>query len=90
MSYLCVLYVNDIYVGPWQEMIKESGTQYPWKNPSVSVLGYAVRFLKYNSSLSPLQAEAPTTPDRISDVGIVEMSWEDHLTEVCYKFLIAL
>ncbi|KAM3683854.1 hypothetical protein ACJW31_12G180600 [Castanea mollissima] len=63
------------------EMIKESGTQYPRKNPSVSVLGYAVRFLKYNSSLGPLQAEAPTTPDRISDVGIVEMSWEDHLTE---------
>ncbi|KAM4070608.1 hypothetical protein ACB094_12G178000 [Castanea mollissima] len=63
------------------EMIKESGTQYPRKNSSVSVLAYAVRFLKYNSSLGPLQAEAPTTPDRISDVGIVEMSWEDHLTE---------
>jgi hypothetical protein len=70
-------------------MSKELGTEDPRKNPAVAVLGYAVRFLKYNSSLGPLQAEAPTTPDRISDIGIVGMSWEDHLTEVCSKFLIA-
>uniref|UniRef100_A0A2N9I759 Myb-like domain-containing protein n=1 Tax=Fagus sylvatica TaxID=28930 RepID=A0A2N9I759_FAGSY len=63
------------------EMSKELGTEDPRKNPAVAVLGYAVRFLKYNSSLGPLQAEAPTTPDRISDIGIVGMSWEDHLTE---------
>jgi hypothetical protein len=78
----CVLYVIDIYFGPGQERSQELGTQYPQKNPATAVLGYAVRFLKYNSSVGPLQAEAPSTPDRISDLGTVEMSWEDHLTEV--------
>lgn len=64
------------------ERSQELGTQYPRKNPAIAVLGYAVRFLKYNSSVGPsLQAEAPSTPDRISDLGTVEMSWEDHLTE---------
>ncbi|XP_059431988.1 chromatin modification-related protein EAF1 B-like isoform X2 [Corylus avellana] len=63
------------------ERSQELGTQYPRKNPATAVLGYAVRFLKYNSSVGPLQAEAPSTPDRISDLGTVEMSWEDHLTE---------
>lgn len=42
-----------------------------------------MRFLKYNRSLGrSLQEEAPATPDKISDLGILEMSWEDHLTEV--------
>lgn len=83
LSYLGMLYVIDIYFGPGQERSQELGTQYPRKNPAIAVLGYAVRFLKYNSSVGPsLQAEAPSTPDRISDLGTVEMSWEDHLTEV--------
>ncbi|KAL7205220.1 hypothetical protein ACSBR2_018201 [Camellia fascicularis] len=47
-----------------------------------AVQGYAVRFLKNNTSLVPLGlAEAPATPDRVSDLGIQEMSWKDHLTE---------
>lgn len=59
------------------------GTQYPRQNTPIAVMGYATRFLKYNSSLgSSLQVLAPTTPDRISDMGIVEISWEDHLTDV--------
>ncbi|XP_028092851.1 chromatin modification-related protein EAF1 A-like isoform X3 [Camellia sinensis] len=45
-----------------------------------AVQGYAVRFLKNNTSLVPLGlAEAPATPDRVSDLGI--LSWKDHLTE---------
>ncbi|KAM5563088.1 hypothetical protein ABKV19_018000 [Rosa sericea] len=52
------------------------------KHFSLSMQRYAVRFLKYNNSLGPqLQAQAPATPDRLSDLGITEMSWEDHLTE---------
>lgn len=82
LVWVCVLCVIDIYFGPGQERSQELGTQYPRKNPATAVLGYAVRFLKYNSSVGPLQAEAPSTPDRISDLGTVEMSWEDHLTEV--------
>ncbi|XP_042975984.1 chromatin modification-related protein EAF1 B-like isoform X1 [Carya illinoinensis] len=68
---------------------KEMGTQYPRQNTPIAVMGYATRFLKYNSSLgSSLQVLAPTTPDRISDMGIVEISWEDHLTDECLFYSI--
>ncbi|PON70810.1 Octamer-binding transcription factor [Parasponia andersonii] len=61
---------------------KKGMIQYPRKDVAHSVQGYAVRFLKYNSTCGlPLKAEAPATPDRISDLGIQDMSWEDHLTE---------
>ncbi|GFZ13465.1 helicase/SANT-associated, DNA binding protein [Actinidia rufa] len=65
-----------------QEKSKEPELQCPGKDFSHSVQGYAVRFLKYNTSLVPLGlAEAPATPDRTSDFGTLEMSWEDHFTE---------
>lgn len=68
--------------------MKELEVQYPKKDVSLTVQGYAVRFLKSNSSLGlHLKAEAPATPDRVSDLGIQEMSWEDHLTEVCLTFI---
>ncbi|KAL5794794.1 hypothetical protein ACOSP7_003388 [Xanthoceras sorbifolium] len=52
------------------------------KNAALGVRGYAVRFLKYSSfPVPPVQAEAPATPDRTSDSGIMEVSWDDHLTE---------
>ena len=56
---------------------------------------YALRFLKDSRSQGiSSQAEAPTTPDKISDSGIVGMSWDDHLTEVWtelpYPYLISL
>ncbi|KAJ7950438.1 chromatin modification-related protein EAF1 B-like [Quillaja saponaria] len=52
------------------------------KGAPLAVHGYAQRFLKYNSSLGRLsQAEAPTTPDRVSDSGTMDMAWEDRLTE---------
>jgi hypothetical protein len=63
---------------------KELEKQNPAKNTAHSIHGYAVRFLKYNGSPFPsFQAEAPATPDRIADLGIVDTSWDDRLTEVC-------
>lgn len=82
-TFVGVLVVDIYFCGHGQETSKEMGTQYPRKNTPIAVLGYAMRFLKYNSSLGPsLQVLAPTTPDRISDMGIVEISREDHRTEV--------
>ena len=48
---------------------------------------YGKRFLEYNNS-SKCQynlAQAPVTPDRISDLGITDISWEDNLTEVSHN-----
>ncbi|PSS14086.1 Chromatin modification-related protein EAF1 B like [Actinidia chinensis var. chinensis] len=65
-----------------EEKSKKPELQCPGKDFSSAVQGYAVRFLKYNTSLVPLGlAEAPATPDRTSDFGTLEMSWEDHFTE---------
>ncbi|XP_019460850.1 PREDICTED: chromatin modification-related protein EAF1 B-like isoform X1 [Lupinus angustifolius] len=56
--------------------------QNPRKNTTLEVHAYALRFLKDSRSHGiPSQAEIPTTPDKISDSGIVDISWEDHLTE---------
>ncbi|KAK4482956.1 hypothetical protein RD792_010129 [Penstemon davidsonii] len=53
------------------------------KDGAVSVQAYAVRFLKYNNShIFHDQAVVPLTPDRISDSGILDLSWKDNLTEV--------
>ncbi|XP_002521085.2 chromatin modification-related protein EAF1 B isoform X1 [Ricinus communis] len=65
-----------------EETCKELETHNAGKNLARLIQGYAVRFLKCNNSAVPsLQAEAPATPDRIADSGIVGTSWEDHLTE---------
>ncbi|CAH1417891.1 unnamed protein product [Lactuca virosa] len=43
---------------------------------------YGMRFLEYNNSNAQYNsAQAPVTPDRISDLGITDVSWEDNLTE---------
>ncbi|CAI9107429.1 OLC1v1006779C1 [Oldenlandia corymbosa var. corymbosa] len=56
--------------------------QYSRKDGSFALREYAVRFLKHNTvDVLYTPAEAPKTPDRISDLGISGMSWEDHLTE---------
>lgn len=79
-----MLFVSDIYPGHLQDPAEELKTQCPGKDVALAVQGYAVGFLKYNSSLGiAVKVEAPATPDRISDLGIQDMSWEDHLTEVC-------
>ncbi|XP_038704899.1 chromatin modification-related protein EAF1 B-like isoform X2 [Tripterygium wilfordii] len=69
-----------------RELEKEAGkvleVQRSGENIAFPVQAYAVRFLKYISSPVPsIQAEAPATPDRISDLGTMDMSWDDHLTE---------
>ena len=48
------------------------------------IQAYAVRFLKYDCNISyqPVLANAPTTPDRINDIGMLEKYWEDELSEV--------
>lgn len=54
---------------------------------SKKVQDYAMRFLKLNKPRETSSlAEAPTTPDRISDSGTLGMPWEEHLTEVWTKF----
>ncbi|XP_057484162.1 chromatin modification-related protein EAF1 B-like isoform X2 [Actinidia eriantha] len=65
-----------------QETSKEVELHCPRNDFSRAVQEYAVRFLKYNNSLVPLHlAEVPATPDRISDLGIQEMYWENNFTE---------
>ncbi|KAL3649297.1 hypothetical protein CASFOL_005700 [Castilleja foliolosa] len=47
-----------------------------------TVQAYAVRFLKYNNcNIVYNQAEVPLTPDRVSDIGIIDSSWKANLTE---------
>ncbi|KAL6208948.1 hypothetical protein ACLB2K_019891 [Fragaria x ananassa] len=74
----CIINDNLIWS---KESNKEFELQWS-KNFSIPMQRYAARFLKYNNSLGPqLQAPAPATPERLFDLGITEMSWEDHLTE---------
>lgn len=64
-------------------MSKDLEEQRSGKNVALKVQDYALRYLKYSSSRETYsQAEAPTTPDRISDSGTLGMPWEEHLTEV--------
>ncbi|XP_057842837.2 chromatin modification-related protein EAF1 B isoform X2 [Cryptomeria japonica] len=43
---------------------------------------YAIRYLKYmKDSDNTVQAEAPSTPERLLDAGILEPSWEDQFPE---------
>lgn len=46
------------------------------------IYDYAVRFLEYNSRTNDFHVlpEAPPTPDRLNDFGILKVS--DHLSEV--------
>ncbi|CAL5388008.1 unnamed protein product [Camellia sinensis] len=65
-----------------EEISKELELECPGREFSHAVEGYAVRFLKYNTSFVPVGlAEAPATPDRISDFGILEMSQDNHVKE---------
>ncbi|KAL3616333.1 hypothetical protein CASFOL_039723 [Castilleja foliolosa] len=47
-----------------------------------SIQAYAVRFQRYNNcNIAYNQAEVPRTPDRVSDMEIIDPSWKDNLTE---------
>nr|KJB26102.1 hypothetical protein B456_004G226000 [Gossypium raimondii] len=64
------------------DMAAKECQQHTGKNNGFAIRAYALRYLKYNSSPVPsLLAEAPATPDRISDLGIMDISWDEHLTE---------
>lgn len=52
------------------------------KDDTLPLQAYAVRFLKHNNStVIDNRAEVPLTPDRVSDMGILDLSWKDNLTE---------
>ncbi|CAI0426598.1 unnamed protein product [Linum tenue] len=71
--------INENKPAAGKDSCKDFEQQSPRKN---DVKGYAVRFLKFNSFPVPaIQAEQPATPDLVSDAGVMEVSWDDHLTE---------
>ncbi|GJT09919.1 chromatin modification-related protein EAF1 B-like protein isoform X1 [Tanacetum coccineum] len=52
------------------------------KDHEVGIQRYAMKFVKHNSSEAEHNAtQAPVTHDSISDLGIMDHSWEDNLTE---------
>ncbi|KAK9057433.1 hypothetical protein SSX86_022268 [Deinandra increscens subsp. villosa] len=54
----------------------------PKKDTKLKLHQYGLRFLEYNSSHAQYSsAQAPMTPDRISDLATIGISWEDNLTE---------
>lgn len=65
-----------------QEPSKELELRHPKIRISTSLKAYAGRFLKCNGSLCPQHAEAPKTPDRVSDSWHLEMPPEEKLKEV--------
>ncbi|KAI5566030.1 hypothetical protein BDE02_14G159800 [Populus trichocarpa] len=80
-----IFYGNEFSVNKYGEIdkvaCKELEIQKPVKNIAHAIHGYALRFLKYNSSPVPSLQEVPATPDRIADLGMMDISWDDHLTE---------
>ncbi|KAG6386484.1 hypothetical protein SASPL_155387 [Salvia splendens] len=52
------------------------------RDDTLPVKAYAVRFLKHhNFNVINNQAEVSVTPDRVSDMEILDLSWDDKLTE---------
>ncbi|KAL8146814.1 chromatin modification-related protein EAF1 B-like isoform X2 [Apium graveolens] len=65
-----------------EEISKEQEFQKPGKDFGHAVQGYALRFLQYNSStVQYVQSEVAATPTIISNFGVLDISWKDHLTE---------
>ncbi|XP_020520493.1 chromatin modification-related protein EAF1 B isoform X1 [Amborella trichopoda] len=51
--------------------------------------GYALRFLQYhNSQDSSDGAEAPVTPEQVSDAGVLEISWEDQCSDETLFYMV--
>ncbi|KAE8681728.1 Helicase/SANT-associated, putative isoform 2 [Hibiscus syriacus] len=73
---------NDVTEDKNAELDMGMKKEHPGKANDLAIRAYALRFLKYSSSPVPRhQAEAPATPDRISDSGIIDIPWNEHLTE---------
>ncbi|CAA7398544.1 unnamed protein product [Spirodela intermedia] len=61
----------------------------PTQAAEVPILGYAIRFLGSNCvSERPVLAEAPVTPERICDSGVLGMPWEDQSSEESLFYVI--
>ncbi|XP_038877294.1 chromatin modification-related protein EAF1 B-like [Benincasa hispida] len=73
-----------------EEPSKEVELRHPKNRVSTSLKEYARRFLKCNSSLCPQHAEAPKTPDRMSDSLHFEMPSEEKLKEVSLFYTIPI
>lgn len=80
---MMILFIHFFFkFGGLQETGKEL-EQHCRKNGALSIRAYAVSFLKCDKpDVFHNQAEVPLTPDRISDSGVLDLSWEDSLTEV--------
>ncbi|XP_022953448.1 chromatin modification-related protein EAF1 B-like [Cucurbita moschata] len=73
-----------------EEPSKELELRHPKIRISTSLKEYAGRFLKCNGSLCPQHAEAPKTPDRVSDSWHLEMPPEEKLKEVSLFYTIPI
>ncbi|XP_009621987.1 chromatin modification-related protein EAF1 B-like isoform X1 [Nicotiana tomentosiformis] len=61
------------------------------KGHTLAIREYAMRFLKYNDSDVPQSlAEAPVTPERVSDAGIIDAPQEDHFREENLFYAVSL
>ncbi|MBA0758426.1 hypothetical protein Gotri_021424 [Gossypium trilobum] len=75
MSHLFVQHVMEKDTNKEQQ-------QHPGNDNELAIQAYALRFLKYSSSSVPSrQADTAATSDRIFDSGIMDSSWDEHLTE---------
>lgn len=93
LFYIMICLTGAINFGFCQETCKDLEGQHPRRNVALKLQAYALRFLKCNGSHGiSSQTEALATPDRISDSGNVDMSWQELLTEVWaklpYKYLV--
>ncbi|XP_039032556.1 chromatin modification-related protein EAF1 B-like isoform X1 [Hibiscus syriacus] len=62
--------------------VSKEQQELPGKTNDLAIRAYALRFFKYSSSpVHALQAEAPGKPDSISNVGIIDIPWNEHLTD---------
>lgn len=76
-----IFYKCSCYI--WQVKCKGPELQSTEKEHAVGIQGYAMRFMEYNSSQAQCNAvQAPMTHDVISDLAVMDHSWEDNLTEV--------
>lgn len=72
-----------------QESSNKSILQPLGRSIKFPIEAYAIQFLRdSNAHVNPSQVQAPKTPDIVSDVDMLEVSWDDHLTEV--RFILVL
>ncbi|XP_021763469.1 chromatin modification-related protein EAF1 B-like [Chenopodium quinoa] len=74
---------------PEKDEASEEKLQSTGSKQDLSLYGYAVRFLQYNCSLTPLvKVEDSGTPDIEYDMDMAGVSWQDQLTEENLFYLV--